>query len=877
MWGYRALLRLLPASFRAEYGGEMSAVFARRRGEARGPLGDAVLWAVAAFDVAGTALGVHAEILRQDLGTVARSVRRSPGFATTVVVVAALGVGATTAAFTITDHVLLRPLPFPEPDRIVRLSQIQAARGYQDMELSPANYRDWKRMSRSFAAMAAFHGLSANLVGEGPPERLQGTAVTDEVLAVLGAKPLLGRSFTPEDGREGATGTLLLSHGLWQGRFGGDRTVVGRKVLLDDAPHEVIGVMPPGFHFPSREARFWAAMRLGERDFERRDDFYLEVVARLKAEASLGGAGAEMRLVAARLEEQYPDTNERIGATVVGFHDYQVRRQARHLLVALFGAALGVLLIACTNLASLFLARALERRREISVRAALGAGRERLVRQLLTESLLLGAVGGGLGVALAAAALPLTARLVPNSLPIAETPPLDPRVLAFAALMTLVTALGFGLVPALRVFRDAHADGLREGARAGGGRKERLRSTLVVAEVTVAVVLLVSSGLLIRALLRVQGVDPGFRAEGVLTLRTWLPLPRYEKTADRARFYREVLGETRALPGVAGAAYVSGLPMVMRGGIWGIEAEGGEPGKPGAGSTASIRYVTPGLFRALEIPVRRGRDVTEADTEGALSAAVVSESFAARYWPGEDPLGRRFRFGLLGGTRLAVLGAFQDRTVVGVVGDVRVRGLERTSEPQVYLPYLQAPEGAMGWYTPKDLVVRSQLDTAALVPALRRIIARADPDQPVSDVRPLSEIVETETAPRRVQVRVLGAFAGLALLLAGIGIHGLLAFTVSSRRPEIGVRLALGATREDVLGLVLRHGLRLGATGAALGLALAFAAGRGLEALLAGVSPRDLATFLAAAGVAVSTALLGSLLPAVRATRVDPLTVMRAE
>jgi predicted permease len=371
-------------------------------------------------------------------------------------------------------------------------------------------------------------------------------------------------------------------------------------------------------------------------------------------------------------------------------------------------------------------------------------------------------------------------------------------------------------------------------------------------------------------------VDPGFRAEGVLTVRTWLPLPRYQKAESRARFYDAVLDDARAIRGVTGAAYTSYAPLTVRGGIWGIEADG-RPAEPGSPNTASIRYVTPGYFQALGIPLLSGRDVEARDHEAAANTAVVSRSFAERYWPGQNAVGRRFRFGLLGGGRLSELGPFQNREIVGVVGDIRVRGLERASEPQVYLPYRQHPDGVMAWYAPKDLVVRSSLDAAVLVPALRRIVARADPAQPVSDVRLLTSIVEGETAPRRVQVRVLGAFAALALLLAGIGIHGLLAFTVSERGQEIGVRVALGARRADILALVLRDGLVLGAGGAALGLALAFAAGRGLESLLAGVSPRDALTFASAAAIAVATAFLGSLLPALRATRVDPLRVMRAE
>jgi predicted permease len=442
--------------------------------------------------------------------------------------------------------------------------------------------------------------------------------------------------------------------------------------------------------------------------------------------------------------------------------------------------------------------------------------------------------------------------------------------------MTLVTAVGFGLVPVLRSLGDGAAAGLREGARAGTGGRERLRSLLVVAEVTVAVVLLISSGLLIRALGRVQSIDPGFEPEGVVTLRTTLPMPKYQAIAKRAAFLAGVLGEVRALPGVTSAAYISFLPIVMGGGIWTIEAEG-HPVQPGDARTASMRYLTPGYFATLGIPIRKGRDVSESDAAGALSVAVVSESFVERYWPGQDPIGRRFRFGLLGGGTISTIGPFQDRTVVGVVGDVKVRGLERRSEPQVYMPYRQQPENAMGWYTPQDLAVKHAGDPASVVPAVRRIVARADPAQPVADVRTLQAILETETAPRRVQVRVLSAFAALAVLLAGIGIHGLLAFTVASRSQEIGVRRALGARTGDILRLVVRHGLRLAGVGVVLGLGLAWAAGHSLEALLAGVSPRDAATFAAAAGLAVVTALAGSLLPAWRAARVDPLKVIRVE
>jgi predicted permease len=525
-----------------------------------------------------------------------------------------------------------------------------------------------------------------------------------------------------------------------------------------------------------------------------------------------------------------------------------------------------VLLIACTNLTNLLLARAMVRRKELAVRASLGAGRERLVRQLLTESLLLAVAGGGLGVLMAAAAVPVLARLVPQSLPIAQAPVLDLRILAFALVLTAVTGVAFGVLPALRACSRAGVSGLQEGGRAGiGGRRERTRSALVVAEVTASVVLLVGCGLLLRALGRVQLVDPGLSADGVLTLRTALPQPRYASTPLRAQFYTRVLSEVRALPGVGSAGYVSGLPMVMRGGVWGVTVPG-EASSPGALPPASARFVTPGFFATLGIPLRSGRDIRDSDTREAPFVAVVSESLAQRHWPGQDPIGRRFRFGPAG-----------ERTVVGVVGDVRVRGLERQSEPQVYLAHQQVADGSIIGYTPKDLAVRAGGDPLALLPSIREIVRRADPQQPISDVRLLSDIVDGETAPRRVQVRVLAAFAATALLLAAIGLHGLLSFTVTSRTQEIGVRIALGARSADILSMVLREALQMAVLGLVMGLGLAYATGRGMEALLAGIGPGDGLTFLVAIGLSAVMTLAGSLLPAVRAVRVDPIAVMRTE
>ena len=858
---YRALLHLYPASFHAEYADEMCAILARRRRDASGPWSVAALWTAIFFEVLLNAAAVHWDVLRQDLRYTARTLARTPGFALTAILVVALGVGANAAAFSVTDFVLIRPLPFAEPERLVKLWE--RLPGYPQMELSPANYRDWKRMSASFEAMGAFYELPVNLVGQGEPQRLDRAAVTAGLFPLLGVQPVLGRLFAAADDRAGAAGTLLLSYSLWQAEFGGDAGVLGRRVTLDNEPFVIIGVMPRDFHFPSREIELWTPVRFQEQDFQDRADNYLEVVARLGRGVSLAQARAELGVVAAQLERQFPKENEHTGAAVVRLRD-EVSEQSRLLLVALSGAAVCVLLIACANLANLLLARALVRQKELAVRTAMGAGRERLVRQLATESLVLAALGGALGVLVALASVPLLARLVPASLPIAQTPSVDFRVLIFAGLLTGATGIGFGALPALRACRQADLSGLREGVRAGGGRKERLRSALVIAEVMASVVLLVSAGLLMRALWRLQATDPGFRANGVLTLRTALPMPKYAKTGRREQFYTQVLSGVRALPGVSSAAYISFLPMVMGGGIWPVSVNG-EPVIRDRSQTASVRFVTAGFFAALGIPLHRGRDVSELDTLDRPFVAVVSESFVRRYWPDQDPLGRHFQFFL------------HDRMVAGVVGDIRVRGLEHSSEPQVYLPYNQMADGGFGFYAPKDLVIRSSAGPGTLLPAIRSIIRSADSEQPVSDVRTMDDIVERETASRTAQVRVLGAFAAIAFLLAGVGIHGLLAFAVSRRRQEIGVRIALGAQPGDIVRMILRQGVLLACAGVLPGIALAYLAGRAMQGLLAGVQPGDAVTFLASVALCLLMTMLGSLAPTLRAVRVDPITAMRVE
>ena len=857
---YRLLLHFYPASFRHEYGGEMCAVFARRLRDTAAPALPA-LWIGALLEVLGNAAAVHADILRQDLRHTARALRRTPGFAITAVLVVALGVGANTAAFSLADQVLLRPLPFPQSERLVKLWQ--TVPGSSRLELSPANYRDWKNRNRSFEALGAYNANEVNLVGQGNPERLAVAKVDSGVLPLLGVQPLLGRTFRPADDREGAAGTLLLSYGLWQRRFGGDPAILGRQLLLNDESYTVLGVMRRGFHFPNRDVQLWTALRLGATAYEDRNDNYLEAVGRLRPGVSLAQASAEMAVVTAQLERQYPKENERSGANVYLLHN-DVSRQSRLLLLALVGAAICVLLIACTNLANLLLARALVREKELAVRTAIGAGRERLVRQLLTESLVLAAIGGALGIVAAGLTGPLFARLIPNTSPMEQASAFDWRVLLFAALMTALTGIVFGVAPAWRVCRQADLTALREGARAGGGKKERLRSALVVAEVAASVVLLVSTGLLLRALWKIEGVDPGFRTEGVLTLRTALPIPKYNPTPLRVSFYNRVLSSVRSLPGVTDAAYISFLPMAMGGGIWPVEVSEHVGGRTEA-NTASMRFVTPGFFAALRIPLRAGRDVEDGDTLDRPYAAVVSESFAQRYWPRQNPLGHHFKM------------AFYDRAVVGVVGDIRVRGMEMSSEPQVYFPYRQQEDDSFQFYIPKDLVIRANGDPAALLPQIHRIVSAADPEQPISNVRSLAEIVEANTASRALEVRVLGAFAAIAFLLAAVGIHGVLAFAVYHRSREIGVRMALGARRGDIVKMVLYRAVILAGAGVVSGVILAWYAGEAMQALLAGIKPYDGPAFVAATGLCLAMTILGCLLPAWRAARTDPITAMRLE
>jgi putative ABC transport system permease protein len=868
---YRALLHLYPRSFRAEYGAEMEKDFAREWQASQGF--GVTLVVTTVIDVIGNSFRVHADILSQDLNYAVRSLRRTPGFTITAIVVAAIGIGATTAAFSIADHVLIRPLPFPQSHRLMQVWEDHAARGYPRLEPSPPNVQDWQRVAKSFEQLEPLASASGALTGRGEAQRINGFSVGPRLFQMLGRQAAIGRVLAVADAQADSEPPIVISDRLWRTTFAANPDVLGQTMTIDGNPHVIVGVMPPDFFFPTRDANFWRILRFGgagSGDTDRQNH-YLAVIGRLKDGVTVEDARAEMKVIGADLARQYPKELEGTSIYLAPWRD-QVAQQPRMLLLGLVGASVCVLLIACTNLANLLMSRALARRTEFAVRAAVGASVDRLVRQMLTDSLLLAFAGGAFGIALAVASAPLLARLVPNGLPIAEVPPLDLRMLASTIVLTTITGLAFGLLPALRVCRKSDGSALKEGARGGSGRgTERLRSALVVGEIVASIVLIVCAGLLGQALLAVQGVNPGFAAENLLTMRTQLPVAKYGRTDTRMRFYAEVLDRVQALPGVVGASYISFLPMTFRGGIWEVLSATPDQGSPGGflpldanhTHSASIRFVTPGFFGTLGTPIIKGRDVNAGDTLNAPFVAVVSESFARRLYGDENPIGRQFAI------------AFNARTIVGVAGDVKVRGLERQSEPQVYMPATQ--QNNLFFYAPKDLVIKASPPVTALAPAVRSIISEAEPGMPITAVQTMEEIVTSETAPRVVQLRVLGGFTAIALLLAAIGIHGLLAFTVASRSREIGVRIALGASSGDIMRIVIGRGIVLAALGVLIGVVLAYAAGRSMQTLLFGINPADVAAFGAAIALSLVMTVLGSLLPAWRAVRVDPISVTRAE
>lgn len=802
--------------------------------------------------------------LIQDLRYALRTFSKAPGFTAIAVATLTLGIGANTAIFSVVHAVLLRRLPYPEPERLLVVREHQARIG--DMSVAWPNFLDWRERARTLSAMAAYRLTQATVSGTREPELLQTGEVSAPFFSLLGAKPPLGRAFTDPDDRPGAPPTVVLSDELWRTRFGGDRAVIGTTLRLDAQPHTIVGVLPRGFAFFPQHVDLYRPMGLHGADrgwLSRGNHEGASVLARLSPGATVPQARAEMASIMRQLERQYPDSNSGQTATAVTlsedlFHDLQPT-----LWTLLSGVGV-VLLIACANVAHLQLARSSARRKEFAIRAALGAGRGRVVRQLLTESVLISAIGGVLGLVLAAWTIGPLLRLAPAAIPrLAETR-IDPGVLLFTVLVSVATGVLFGLAPALQASRSDPQAALTDGGRGStsGPGRQRFRTALFVSEVALAFVLVIGAGLLIRSLLRVNATPPGFRPDGVLALDVGLPDAKYAKEADRHLFFRRAVEGLRPLPGVQSASAVYCPPLSGR--CWGsvyILSDRPAPAQAELPS-ASFNVVEPGYFRTLEIPLLRGRPFTEADTSTSAPVVIVNESFARRWWPTGDPIGKRIKQGF-------PKDETPFREIVGVVADVRQEGLDVPIRTEVFLPWTQNAPSSM------TLIARASIATGTLVRPAMEAIRRIDPDQSVSHVVPLTEYLAESTARRRFTTLLLGLFGILALLLASVGIYGVVSYGVAERRREIGIRTALGARPADVFALVIGGALRWAALGMAAGGVAALGLSQLLSRLLYGVGPSDPATFGSVALLLAAVVLAACVFPARNALRVDPNTVLR--
>ncbi len=801
------------------------------------------------------------DALRQDLRYALRQLRRRPAYAAIAVATLALGIGANAAVFSVVDAVVLRGLPYPEPDRLVRLWSAFPERDATHGAVSPADLADWREQASSIEEMAGWPSVPISglvLVGDEAPQELSTTYVTEGFFATLGIGARLGRTLTPEDHAEGRNRVAVLSHGAWRRHFGGDPGLVGSTVTLSGDPFTVAGVMPEGFEFPDAATEVWAPLSLiPESGVPRlRVVRWLSVVGRLAPDVKLATAGTEMSTIAARLAQGYPDSNEDLTAVTLSPLRDEVIGPVRPAMLAALGAVALVLLIACANVASLALARFEERSREIGLRAALGAGRRRIARQLLAESLVLAAAGGAAGVLLGAWGARALVALAPADLPRLASAGVDPRLLGFAAAVTLLTALLFGLAPSLRASRPDLRGVLLEGGRgAAGAGRSRLRDGLVVGQVALVAVLAVGAGLLVRSYDRLSSVDPGFRTEGVLTFLV------NARGDDHRQVLWESLERIRELPGVQDAALVRPLPLrhdAFQGEGISFRVVGRPPAPDDEAPEAVMRFVSPGYFRTLGIPLLAGRDFTDRDDAEAPFVVILSREAAERYWPGESAVGARIAAGDTEGE------------VIGVVDDVAQEDLAEEPEPAFYVAHRQISRRGM------TFVVRAQ-EPAALVGPIQRTIRQVASEQPIDELASMASIVASSTARPRFSSALMGAFAALALVLAAVGIYGTLSYAVSRREREIGVRMALGARPTDVLGLVARRGLGLAAAGVGLGLAVAALATRLLRDLLFGVAPLDPWSFAGAGVLLLAVAAAASLLPALRAGRLDPLTALREE
>ena len=815
--------------------------------------------------------------LLQDLQYGVRMLLKHPGVTAVAVLTLALGIGANTAIFSVVNAVLLNPLPYKEPDRLVSLWE--SVPGHGRWRASPANFFDWKKQNTVFEDVAAFGGASLTLTGDGEPEQVVGARVSSGYFAVVGIEPAFGRAFAPEEYEPGKGQVVILGHGLWQRRYGGVRNVLNRNLTLDGANYTVIGVMPAGIYpvrpatpghltFDEKQQDFLIPMSFTARWAAARSAHVLGVVARLKPSVSLEQATSEMNTIGARLEQQHTE-NRGEGIIVSPFMN-EVVGNVRPALFTLLGAVALVLLIACANVAGLLLAQHAGRSKEIAIRAALGAGRMRLVRQFFLEGLLFSFFGTAAGIAVAAFGTRILLQFVPAGVPRLAQTSLDLRVLGFTMLISLGTCLLFGLIPAWHASKPDLNKALEQSGRTSGPGASRLRfrQLLVVFQVSIAVMLVIGAGLLIKSFWRLQQVEPGFQSEGVLTAGLTLPVSKYSEPEQINNFHQQLIERIAAVPGVKSATIAYDHPLASN---WldSFEIEGRVVPAESRSQSANFIPIGPEYFDTVGLKLAAGRKFTPQDDQDHPGVAIVNESFVKHYFPGENPLGRRMKPGPPG--RIWKNQKLTSFEIVGIVRDVKLAGLEAPSEPAYYLPASQAPLEDM------TILVRTSVDPLSIVGAVRQTVLSIDPSQPISNVSTLKKVVDDSIAQRRLNMLLMGLFGGLAMLLSAVGLYGLLSHAVTQRTQELGIRMALGAQVSDVLKLVVRQGMVLALTGEAIGLIAAFALTRLMRGLLFGVTPNDAMTFVAVAGVLTIVALLACYLPARRATKVDPLIALRYE
>jgi putative ABC transport system permease protein len=802
---------------------------------------------------------------------------KRPGFTIVAVITLALGIGANTAIFSVVNGVLLRALPYPEPQQLLMVWSnrpgLQAQTDLTDSPVSAADFVDWRNQNQAFAQLAALHTRALNLTDRGEPELLGGIRASANLFSLLGVEARLGRTFLPEEDQPGSR-VVLISHGLWQRRFGADPKLVGQTLTLNDESHTVVGILPPDFQFPRRgelpagyqfprRVEVYLPLALTPDQAGNRGRHYLAVVGRLKPQVTIRQAQAEMDGLAQRLQQQYPQSNTGKGVRLAALHE-QVVGKARPALLVLMGAVGFVLLIACANVANLMLARAGARRKEMAIRAALGAGRGRIIRQLLSESVLLAIVGGGLGWFLALWGVELLLAVGPSNLPRLEEVGLDHGVFIFTLLISLATGLLFGLAPALAASRLDLNEALKEGTRGSAvGGSHHLRRLLVVAEIALSLVLLIGAGLLVRSFSQLLSVDAGIDTRNVLTLDILLPRAKYAGPQQTA-FFEQVVERVRSLPGVESAGAVYPLPLSGGQEGAGFSIEGQPPPAPGELRTAGPRWVSPDYFKVMGISMLRGRAITAQDGGDAPRVVVINEAMKRRFWPNEDPLGKRISF-------LTTDGTPDWREIVGVVKNIRHTALDSEPQPEMYFPFSQFPLPFM------TIVVRTASDPLSLVPAARNQVMAVDKDQPISNIHTMEELLAISVSQRRFNMLLLITFAVVALALASVGIYGVMSYTVAERTHEIGLRMALGAQRRDVIRLVISQGMMLAGIGVGIGLVCAFAMTRMMSSLLFGVGATDPLTYALIAALLSSVALLACYLPARRATKVDPMVALRYE